>query len=57
MIGIGESKMTKFKCKKCGYWFGWVLEGLFGCCAYCTGYPDGTKARVKWKISMSSGYK
>ena len=47
MIGTGESKMTKFRCKKCGHWFGWVLEGLFGCCAYCTEYPDGTKARVK----------
>lgn len=37
--------MTTFKCKKCKRWYGWVLEGILECCAYCTEYPDGTKAR------------
>lgn len=37
--------MKKFKCIKCNLWFGWVLEGVSNMCAYCSHYPDETKAR------------
>lgn len=46
--------METFICKKCGKIYGWVLEGILGCCAYCTEYPDGTKTRVREKSFLKS---